>query len=253
MIFAGIDVNIITHARLIEACAGGDLAPFGLWTFGMCYAQLHTSDGRLPRAVVLAALGGKRNIMLAAKLVACGLWIANDGGSWTIWNYARKNQTSDEIAAKRAKAADRVKRWRERVCNASVTPSVTRNERVRTDPPPEPDNTTRHQGIGTAPPPPESSGVTRPRRKPETACPESAAEPPAVSAWASGWKIPTEHPEFAHFLDHHRKGDARWRDWTAAWRTWLRNASRFGQRSLPRGGHVQSSENRAWVVPKEMP
>lgn len=263
MIFAGIDVDIITHEKLLEACAGGDLSPFGLWTFGMCHAQKHESNGRLARAVVITALGGRRNVVLAKKLVDSGLWSVNEDGSWQIWNYAKKNQSAEEIREKKTKASERVRAWRERrnapgnaPGNADVTRYVTRNEQVRTqpEPSPSPDNITRQQGIGTASPPPEPVTQVRPRRKPETPCPPSEASPEAVATWAEGWRVPADHPEFAGWLDHHRKSDARWRDWAAAWRTWLKNASRFGQpRTLFASRHVQSADNRAWKLPEEMP
>lgn len=269
MIYAGIDVNIITHEKVLDACQAG-LDAFGLWAWGMCYAQLHETNGRLPRVAVLTALGGRRNIMLAQRLVASGLWQLNEDGSWQVFNYDRKNQTAEEIRDKKAKAAERVRAWRERKLggsgNAPVTRYETRNERVRTDPSPEPDNTTRKQNsIGTepaapAPPPaPSSRRVMEPvveqitplpsRRKPETPCPPSDAEPGAVRGWADRWKLPVDHAEFAHFLDHHRKSDARWRDWTAAWRTWLKNASRFRPRQYA-SQIVQSGDNRAWKLPE---
>lgn len=250
MIFAGIDVNIITHEKAFAA----GMDAFGLWCWGMCYAQLHETNGRLPRILVLAALGGRRNVMLAKKLVDVGLWNTKDDGSWEIGNYGKKNQSAEEIRAKKAASAERVRRWRDRR-NASGNAPVTHLERVRTDPEPEPDNTTRKQEsvIGTASPPPSASEVTRvgTRRKPETPCPSSDATPIEVASWAAGWKIPPSHPEFARFLDHHRKGDARWRDWAASWRTWLGNAQRFA-----RGGPVPrqplgSAASAPWMNPTE--
>ncbi len=149
MIYAGIDVNIITHEKALEA----GVEAFGLWAWGMCYAQLHHTDGRLPRVAVLSALAGRRNIMHAKRLVEARLWTANEDGSWSIFNYGKKNQTADEIRAKKEASADRVRRWRERR-NAPGNADVTPGERVRTDPPPTPslppDNTTRKQE-GAAP------------------------------------------------------------------------------------------------------
>ncbi len=236
MIYAGIDVNIITHAKLVEACAGGDLSPFGLWTFGMCYAQLHETNGKLARAVVLTALGGRRNVMLAAKLVAAGLWLLNDDGSWSIFNYGKKNQSAEEIRAKKEASAIRVQRWRERrnaVGNADVTPDVTQVKRVRTqpEPEPEPDNTTRKQDLGEGASPAPATVTRIGRRKPETSCPDSEASAGELRDWTERWQIPVGHGELQHFLDHHRKTEARFRDWAAAWRTWLRNAPKFAGRS----------------------
>jgi hypothetical protein len=148
VIFAGIDVNIITHEKALAA----GVEAFGLWSWGMCYAQLHTTDGRLPRVAVLSALMGKRNIMVAKKLVEVGLWFANDDGSWTIWNYGKKNQTAEEIQKKRDDARARKEAWKARQ-NAFGTRPGTRSEQVperqpepEPSPPPENTTTTRHQG-----------------------------------------------------------------------------------------------------------
>lgn len=247
VIFAGIDVNIITHEKLLAACEGGDLAPFGLWMFGMCHAQLHETNGRLARAVVLSALGGRRNIMLAKKLVAAGLWIENDDGSWQVWNYGKKNQSAEEIRERKTRHAAKMRDWRERrdgIVTRNVTPLLPGHKPVsdQVSLPPSPEQQTPPEPltvIGKASPPAEPVTAVRSRRKPETPCPESGAGAGEIRDWAERWKIPDGHGEFQYFLDHHRKADTRWRDWTAAWRTWLRNASRFaGRGGAPRGAEI---------------
>jgi hypothetical protein len=145
MIFAGIDVNIITHEKALSA----GVEALGLWTWGMCYSQLHETDGRLPRVAVMSALGDQRRVLrrLVVRLVSSGLWIESECGlHFTIWNYGKKNQTADEIKAKKQASADRVRRWRERR-NAAGNADVTPEESVRTDPP--------------SPPPPENTTTTR--------------------------------------------------------------------------------------------
>jgi hypothetical protein len=154
VIFAGIDVNVITHEKALAA----GIEAFGLWAWGMCYAQLHETDGRLPRIAVLSALAGKRNIMLAQRLVAAGLWTESEDGSWHVFNYRKKNQSADEIRKKKEAAAERARAWRERV----RTRDGARDERVRTDPPPEPSPSPE------TPPPPS----------PENKTGESAPAPP---------------------------------------------------------------------------
>jgi hypothetical protein len=69
-----------------------------------------------------------------------------------------------------------------------------------------------------------------------------------VTAWAYLWKLPETDPQFAQFLDWHRARDQRRRDWTAAWRTWQRNAKTWA--SARPGSVVQSAENRAWKMPE---
>lgn len=85
--FAPIDVSIMTHPK---ACAAGPEA-MGLWLWGQTYAKHHGTDGRLHRAAVLAAWGGRRNIMLAKRLEDAGLWLAREDGDWDIYNFGRKS------------------------------------------------------------------------------------------------------------------------------------------------------------------
>lgn len=128
MIFAGIDVNIITHPKAIQA---GPEA-LGLWVWGMCYAQVHKTDGRLPRVAVMSALGAQRRVLsrLAVRLVTSGLWDESEDGSFQIHNYGAKNQTAVEIASRaeqrKAANAERQARWRN-ARNAGVTQPVTRD------------------------------------------------------------------------------------------------------------------------------
>lgn len=235
MIFAGIDVNIITHPKAGDA----GIEAMGLWMWGMCYAQLHATDGALPRKFVLGALHGRRNIMLAARLVAARLWTANEDGSWQIYNYGLKNQSAAEIRKKKELAAERSRKWRERR-DAAVTRHRDAAESVRIDPELQtpPDNrkqktdNTINLCIGAAEPlPTEPVTKVRRKRKPETACPPSDAPASDVATWSDGWKIHPEHPEFVRFLDHHRSKENHFRDWSAAWRTWLGNATKFGRRA----------------------
>jgi len=121
MIYAGIDVNIATHPKALAA----GVEALGLWTWGMCHAQLHETNGTLTRHAVLAAMGGRRNVMLAKRLVEAGLWIAHEDGSWSVWNYGKKNQSADEIRRKKALAAERTQRWRRGKCDAQSDASVT--------------------------------------------------------------------------------------------------------------------------------
>lgn len=266
MIFAGIDVNIIGHEKALLA----GVEAFGLWAWGMCYAQLYETNGRLPRVAVLTAMGGRRNEVHAKRLVEVGLWLSCEDGSWAIFNYGKKNQTAEEIQAKKAASADRARRWRERrnaPSNADVTRDVrvtdTTGQRARTDPPPEPppppDNTTREQydlvSASAEPSPtsePEPVTKVRSRRKPETPCPAYDASPADLQAWADRWKIPTGSAEFDKFVENGRKKDLRWRDWAAAWRTWLKRAPEFAGRPLFDRGGVRPRQplgdpNAAWL------
>lgn len=106
--FAPIDVSITTHPK---AYAAG-VEAMGLWLWGVAFAKQHNTGGRLPRAVVLAAWGGKRNAVLAKRLVDAGLWILRDDGDWDIHNYAKKGpeRAPKEITP----GAERMRRFREK-------------------------------------------------------------------------------------------------------------------------------------------
>lgn len=110
--FVPIDLDITTHPK---ACAAGPEA-MGLWLWGMAFAKLHATHGKLPRHAVLAAWGGRRNVVLAKKLVDSGLWSRLENGDWEIWNFSKKQASSTS-------SAERMRRLRER--QKSVTSTVT--------------------------------------------------------------------------------------------------------------------------------
>jgi hypothetical protein len=273
VIYAAIDVNMLTHEK---ALAAGPEA-MGLWTWGMCYAQQHATDGRLPRIAVLSAWGGRRNIMLATRLVRAALWLEDPDGSWVIFNYSKKNQRADDIERKRQASRDRYNRWKlqrsgseqtrlQRVvdpdANAFATNAQTRDKRTtttRSDHDQEQDQDQDHeQGCGEPPsktpalPPSEPvTEVRRKRKTPETPCPASDATDDDVAAWAGRCGLDLRHAEFARFLDWHRAKGAKRSDWAASWRNWLRNAQDFAsQRRIPAGAVVQSAVGRAWKMPE---
>lgn len=102
--FVPIDVKIVIHPR-------ADLAgpeAMGLWLWGMAYAKANKTGGRLQRRSVLNAWTGKRNVMLAKRLVEAGLWLARDDGDWDIFNFDVKGPAKKE----RTPGAIRTERWR---------------------------------------------------------------------------------------------------------------------------------------------
>ncbi len=232
MIYAGIDVNIINHEKALTA----GIEAFGLWCWGMCYAQIHETDGRLARVAVMSALGGDKRALrrAAVRLVTSGLWIESDDGSFQVWNYTKKNRTASEIEGvredRKAANAARQRDWRSRR-NAGVTRDSNADVTPRNGPTVTTPSLHCTAPIGTDVTPVTPEPVApKSRRRAETPCPPSGASAGELRDWCEGWKIPIGHGELIGFLDHHRKSDARWRDWAAAWRTWLKNASRFAAR-----------------------
>jgi hypothetical protein len=159
---------------------------------------------------------------------------AIDGG-WVLLNYLKYRQLRDE-EDRRATNREASQRHRARQpTSADVSRRQPDGAEIIHAPQNQPNAEAEAEadpiGNGTTVP---SAPAKPDRRKPETACPPSDSEPDVVSAWAARWKIPTEAPCFEPFLDHHRKTGARWRDWSAAWRTWLRNEAKYTrERRLP--------------------
>lgn len=67
---------------------------------------------------------------------------------------------------------------------------------------------------------------------------------PEMRLWA-GEKVPTVdiRTETEQFCDYHRAKGDRMKDWTAAWRTWMRNAAKFAARAG--GGRKTRAETTA--------
>lgn len=78
------------------------------------------------------------------------------------------------------------------------------------------------------------------RAKRGSRCPASAAELEAIAfaqahglPWLCAARGVVLTPEVAAFLDHHAAKGTLSLDWAASWRTWQRNAARFGRAAAP--------------------
>ena len=127
--FAPIDVTIMTHPK---ACLAGTEA-MGLWLFGQTYARLHKTDGRIHRAAALAAWGGKRNLVLAKRLVEAGLWIDREDGDWDVHNFVAKAPGQRSRGGEAPKSStERVQDFRARK-KAAASANVTGETETETD------------------------------------------------------------------------------------------------------------------------
>ncbi len=107
MTWAKVDDHANEHRKQIAA--GGEAC--WLWTCGLMYANRQTArDGFIPAAVVgmLYPYPPAKTAKLAARLVAVGLWVEADGGyrihQFTIWNQT-KEQREHELEEGRRRAA----------------------------------------------------------------------------------------------------------------------------------------------------
>lgn len=78
-------------------------------------------------------------------------------------------------------------------------------------------------------PPRESSGA----RKRATTLPDDFQVTPTMIKWADGFGLSGDRIKAAtdHFKDHHTAKGSTFKDWSAAWRTWIRNEIKFNGRS----------------------
>lgn len=88
------------------------------------------------------------------------------------------------------------------------------------------------------------------KKKQATGCPESFPITPQMQAWAAK-KVPGLDvvSETEQFLDHHRARESVWSDWTAAWRTWMRNAVKFANERQEKAGSNAKRNNNSGANP----
>lgn len=84
-------------------------AAFGVYCRCGAWAARNSSDGFVPAEVALA-YGSPE---LASKLVSVGLWEAV-GGGWSMPHYLERNESAEQVAARRAREAKRKADWREK-------------------------------------------------------------------------------------------------------------------------------------------
>jgi hypothetical protein len=267
--FSPIDVNITTHPKAFAA----GVEAMGLWLWGMTHARQHRTGGRLHRAAVLGAWGGRRNVMLAKRLVEAGLWVQRDDGDWDIWNFERKAEGTSS-------SKDRMRRLRASKKRDGVTPSDANSDVTCDAQCSMSISTSISSSPDLASPSPEP--VTGVRLKPERVLGLDGEGGAAWQAWRAGVSAATgspvselgarDKPDLVAFTNAHagglrgealmvwisdtamafvRANDPRFGFTTKRCLAWL-DAGRKDARTT-NGRHVQSAENRAWVMPKDMP
>ncbi len=112
--------HIINHPRFLEAGA----VARDLYDWGMLWAGQLETDGEIPMSALLASpwgAGGKRNVVIAQKLVDVGLWERTDTGFRILKWSEQGNVTKAELVAKRE--FDRARKARQRASRSSDCPS----------------------------------------------------------------------------------------------------------------------------------
>lgn len=229
--FQPIDVTIEGHPKAFAA----GVEAMGLWLWGMVHARQQKTRGHISRPAALGAWSGKRNIMLAKRLVEAGLWLAREDGSWDIFNFDSKS------AGESTSSTERMRRHRAK--RDGVVTSQVASRDVTSD----------------------ASQVTlcSPSLSPSLslsslASPDGVVIDDALRGWAGMAGAPEPTPDhLAEFQLDARKHGKVFADPAAAFKSWLLKQKRFDSdrraRGSPNGRHVQSAENRSWIPPKDMP
>jgi hypothetical protein len=120
-----IDDRSATHPKLLAVSHQA----FRLWFSGLCYCQLHLTNGVISAGAVDTLPGfskGSLNELLRPHQAGANpLWILRDDGSIAIHDYLQWNQSKEEIARRRAGKAERMRQWRDRRGGAVDAPRDT--------------------------------------------------------------------------------------------------------------------------------
>ena len=212
-----MDDSIYDHPKMDDV----SLAAAGLWALAGTYCARHLTDGVVSLRAI-QRLGG--DAVLAAELVAAGLWRATSDG-WIFHDWHDYQPSRADILAEREKAKQRQKAWRDKrernaVSNA-VSNGVTNSAPTRPDPTrPDPEV---HKSVAQkrATPPPPVLPITDAMRQ------WAATKAPGVNL----------EDETERLLDWARANGKTFKDWTAAWRNWIKKSKDFapvnGNRPTP--------------------
>lgn len=186
-----------------------------LW--GYCHRM--DTDGRVPKAVA-HRLTTSASPARCRKLVAHAL-LEDAGTDYVCHDYLDHQQSSEERASARERnrsngQAGGLARARRAAKQVASKPPSKGSSQIQAEVEIEVEQQT-------------SSVVTRKRATPP---PDLFPITDAMAAWGRE-HCPNVHDparQTEQFLDHHRARGSTFKDWTAAWRTWMTNAQRYAIR-----------------------
>lgn len=211
-----VDDTFPHHAKVMQA---GNAA-IGLWVRAGAWSMQQLTDGQIPKHVV-TTLGTSRE---AQRLVAVGLW-TDEGDHYHFhqWDEGGRQPSRAQVEADRHAARERQRRARES--------AKSRRESRR--------DSDRSSGVSHGPPDPTRpvvpNGTTQGARKRATQLPSDWAPNDKHGEIAEREGVGLKH-EREQFVDFHTAKGSTFKDWDAAFRTWLRNATKYGSsnvRQLP--------------------
>lgn len=186
-----LETTFVDHPKVLAA---GEVAQ-AAWLRLLAWSVEHRTDGQLPAAVVC-----REKSAVVKKLVDVGL-LDHDGVEYAIHDFLDFQSSRAEWDAKSdANRMNARKRWAQR--DESESLSTIRDDTKR-----------------------ESGSASRSRRA------HTIPQPFEVTVEMQEWanrecpNVDRAH-ETKQFQDYHRARGSTFKDWPAAWRTWMRKAAR---------------------------
>jgi len=98
MAWVRIHDGALTHPKLV----GLSDKAFRLWVWGLCYCQMHLTDGVIPAAAIPPPA------RTATVLTLAKLWDAKDDGGFTVHDYLDWNDSKAYVTKRRTEAKERI-------------------------------------------------------------------------------------------------------------------------------------------------
>lgn len=211
-------------------------AAFRLHVSAVCWSCEHLTDGRILRAELHLVSDVKRPTFAAKELVSAGVWDENsERTGWEVHDFLLYNESRETILSRREADAERKRQGRASRPRPAETPPRPDGLPVESKRSPA-GQTTGVQAesvVESGRPDPTRPDPTTPKgvvpRKRATQAPDLFPLTDDLREWGKQHCPSVVDPasETRQFLDYHRAKGSTFKDWTAAWRTWMRNAEKF--------------------------
>lgn len=193
---------------------------FRLLISGWCWCSRHLTDGVMPKKTWHKRGTSKaRQELLDVGLVET---VANGDVFWH--DYLQHQRSAAQVAE-----------MKEQRRSAGRAGGLARSKRVAKQTPSESLSNSPSKIQASTERTTEQKTSSSVARKRATQVPDEFPITPQMHSWGREHAPLIADPvaETAQFLDHHRAKGSTFKDWTAAWRTWMANAQKFAEQ---RGG-----------------
>ena len=213
-----MDVGYLTNPKVADVAIESPTAVL-LHIGSIAYSAQHLTDGVVPVNLLLRLTGSTKKD--AQQLYNSGLWRDLGNGSAEIHDYLEHQRSSEEVKAaseKAMRAADA--RWNATSNASSNASSMPDAKRVASE-----SSMPRERGER------EERDTSGKARKRATHAPDIFAVTDEMRTKArQKYPLADVDRETEKFLDHHRAKGNTFKDWNAAWRTWMANAQVYAER-----------------------